>query len=293
MWPIRRRFTVTVDGIRAGWQVAGGEGVINGSITSPALAIPDAGPVEMTLRHRYNFEGDYTPANAYDGGVIQYSINGGEFTTLDGANFTQNGYFDSPIIGTGVLNGTNGFNGPSPGFAARTLIDSVATIPGVASGDSVQVRFLGAWDEGFTPDGIDWEIAGVTLKAGATVVLSQDFTGGDGGFTAESTAPAAAWAFIPGSQPTLGTLRVSKTGSTTTLYQPITWATSRSYTFTITGKDTNGSDLVLPSDGVDARSAGAGAGADVAGDPAGTAGHRRRLGRAHVPERRHQRRRKT
>jgi|GEM_PF-3498564 len=237
-------FTVTVGGIRAGWQVLGGEGLPNGSITSPALTVPNAGPVELTLKHRYNFEGDYTPANAYDGGVVQVSINGGEFTTLDNENFTQNGYYDSPIIGNGLLKGSLAFNGPSAGFASGTLITSIATIPGVASGNTIQVRFFGDWDEGFTPDGIDWEIAGVTVKAGAAEVLNQDFTGGDGGFTVEATAPGATWNFITGTQPTLGTLRASKSIGTTTLSQPIAWAPGRSYAFTIAGKDANGADLV-------------------------------------------------
>jgi hypothetical protein len=238
-------FTVSVDGIRPGWQVPGGEGVINGSITSPAVVIPSAGPVELTVRHRYNFEGDFTPANAYDGGVIQFSINGGDFTTLENDNFSANGYFDSPIIGTGPLNGSLAFNGPSPGFAAGTLINSVATIPGVNAGDSVRVRFFGAWDEGFTPDGIDWDIAGLTLKVGATVVADQDFSGGDGGFTGESTGGGATWSFVAGNQPTLGALRVNKTGNITTLDQPIDWVGGRSYAFTIRGKDTNGTDLVF------------------------------------------------
>lgn len=238
-------FSVSVDGIRAGWQVQGGEGVINGSITSPAVAIPSAGPVELTVRHRYNFEGDYTPGNAYDGGVIQISINGGEFVTLDNANFSQNGYYDSPIIGTGPLNGSPAFNGLSPGFASGALISSVATIPGVNAGDSVSVRFFGAWDEGYNTDGIDWEIAGLTLKAGATVVVNQDFSGGNGGFTGESTAGGSTWNFVPGTQPSLGTLRFNKTGNITTLSQPIQWAAGRSYAFTIRGKDTKGADLVF------------------------------------------------
>ena len=239
--------TVSVDGIRAGWQVQGGEGVINGSITSPAVAIPSAGPVELTVRHRYNFEGDYTPANAYDGGVIQFSVNGGDFVTLENSQFSANGYYDSPIVGTGPLNGSPAFNGASPGFAAGTLITSVATIPGLNAGDSLRVRFFGAWDEGYNTDGIDWEIAGVTVKAGATVVVNQDFTGGDGGFTGESTGGGATWNFIAGTQPTLGTLRTSKNGTITTLNQPIAWAAGRSYVFTIRGKDTNGADLVFTS----------------------------------------------
>lgn len=235
-------FGITVGGVRAGWQVQGGEGVLNGSITTPAIPVP-GGTVELTLRHRYNFEGDGTAAGAWDGGVVQVSINGGDFTTVEDTNFTQNGYFDLPLVGNHVLTGQLGFNGASPGFADSTLITSVATIPGVLPGDSIRLRFLGAWDEGFTPGGIDWEIAGVTVKAGAATVLSQDFTGGDGGFTKESTAPNADWSFIPGTQPSLGTLTATKSGGTTTLCQDIGWAPGRTYAFTITGKDGNNTNL--------------------------------------------------
>ena len=237
-------FTVSVDNLRPGWQVPGVEGVANTGITSPAIVISSAGAVELTLRHRYNFEGDYTPANAYDGGVIQYSVNGGDFTTLDNAQFSQNGYYDSPIIGTGVLNGSPAFNGPSPGFAAGTLIDSIATLPGVNVGDSVRLRFLGAWDEGFTPDGIDWEIAGVTVKVGGATVVSQDFTTGNGGFNEESSFGGSLWTFFTGSQ-SLGVLAVSKVGNVLELTQPIQWAAGRTYAMTIRGKDTIGNDLVF------------------------------------------------
>lgn len=239
-------FTATFASVRPGWQVNGGEGVINGSITTPAIILPtSAAPVELTLRHRYNFEGDYTPANAYDGGVIQVSINGGEFTTLDNSNFSENGYYDNPIIGTGVLNGSLGFNGPSAGFAAGTLINSVATIPGAVAGDTIRIRFLGAWDEGYTSEGIDWEIAGVTVKSGANVILAQDFAAGNGGFEAESTGGGASWNFVPSGLPTLGTLTASKVGGVLTLKQPISWKPGASYAITLKGKDANGTDLVF------------------------------------------------
>jgi hypothetical protein len=235
-------FEVTVAGVRAGWQVAGGEGIINGSITTPTINVTEDGPVELTLQHRYNFEDGGTP---WDGGVVQISIDGGAFETLDDANFSQNGYFPDPLIGNGVLLGVRAFNGLSPGFANGDRITSIATIPGISSGDSLRIRFLGAWDDGFTPDGIDWEIGGVTVKVAETTLLDEDFSAGDGSFTAESTAPGASWGFIPASQPVLGTLVVTKDGGVTTLCVPIDWVPGSSYNFTISGMDTLGSDLVF------------------------------------------------
>lgn len=236
-------FTVTLGTTAAGWQVAGGEGVIDGSITTPSVTVSQAGAVEMTLTHRYNFEGDGTAANAYDGGVVQFNINDGEFLTLDAANFSQNGYAAFPIIGNGVLNGIAGFNSTTPGFSDGTNVQTIATLPGVSSGDRVRLRFLGAWDEGFTSDGIDWKIEGVAVKVGATVLLDENFSAGDGGFSADSTAPGAAWDYIEGSSPLTGDLVATKEGGVLTLLLPIAWQSGRDYQFTISGMDSNGGPL--------------------------------------------------
>lgn len=232
-------FTAAVGDIRAGWQVQGGEGIINGSITTPPIVIPNGGPVELSLKHRYNFEPDL-----YDGGVVMVSINGGEFVMLDGGQFTQNGYADGVLVGNGVLQNMRAWNAGSPGFASGTLITSVATIPGVTSGNTIQLRFLGAWDDAFTSPGIDWEITGVTVKAGAATVLNEDFSTGNGGFTVEATGGGANFSYISGTPPSLGALQASKSGETTTFTLPINWTPGITYDFTLSGKSASGADLV-------------------------------------------------
>ena len=232
-------FTVTAGGVRAGWQVIGGEGILNGSITTPAIPVAAGGSATITLKHRYNFEGDL-----WDGGVIQMSVNGGDFTTVEAGSFTANGYADGTLIGNHVLNGQQAFNAASPGFSSGTYIDSVATVTGIPAGATVRFRFLGAWDEAVTPDGIDWQIVGVKVAAGAATVLDENFASGNGGFTAESTAAGGTWNFISGDQPVLGALQTTKTGSVTTICAPIAWQGGREYVFTIRGKDTAGNDLV-------------------------------------------------
>ena len=114
----------------------------------------------------------------------------------------------------------------------------------MVAGDTVKLRFLGAWDEGYTSEGIDWEIAGLTVESGAATVLNQDFTGGDGGFTAESTAPNATWSYLVGTAPSIGALGFTKIDGVTTFKLPINWAPGRTYDFTLSGKDTNGGNLV-------------------------------------------------
>ncbi|YCM46434.1 LamG-like jellyroll fold domain-containing protein [Verrucomicrobiaceae bacterium 227] len=236
-------FTVTVDAVTASWQVTGGEGIINGSITTPAVTVSEAGAVEMTLTHRFNFEGDGTPEGAYDGGVVQYNVNGGAFQTLTIENFSQNGYYDSPIIGNGDLIGAPGFNGITPGFANGDTVESIATIPGISSGDSIRLRFLGAWDDGFTPDGLDWVINGVALKVGETELLNEDFSTGDGGFSADSTGPGANWSFVEASAPVVGELVATKVDGVLTLSLPIEWQGGLEYHFTINGMDSLGGDV--------------------------------------------------
>ncbi len=58
----------------------------------------------MTLTHRYNIEGDGTAANVWDAAGVQFSINDGAFETLEADNFSENGYFDLPVVGNNVLN---------------------------------------------------------------------------------------------------------------------------------------------------------------------------------------------
>jgi len=236
-------FKVDVQVPDPGWSAQGAGGVINGSITSPPLNVTSDEAVELTLTHRYNFEGDGTPANVWDGGVVQVSINAGAFTTLAGENFSQNGYFPSPIVGNGILIGENGFNGKSPGFDEAMTIDSIATIPGVSSGDTLRIRILGAWDDAVTPGGLDWLINGVAVNVGATSILAEDFSTGDGGFIAEQSDPGAAFIYGDGMSPASGDATVTKEGDVLRLVLPLDWIASQDYIFNITGKDTAAQDL--------------------------------------------------
>ncbi len=91
-------------------------------------------------------------------------MNGGAFTQILNTAFTQNGYTAFGLIGNHDLNGGEGFGGDSPGYADG-YITSIAIIPGVNIGDTIQVQFVGAHDEfargAFTPA---WEIDRVTVQ---------------------------------------------------------------------------------------------------------------------------------
>ncbi|MES2707366.1 MAG: LamG-like jellyroll fold domain-containing protein [Verrucomicrobiota bacterium] len=226
--PVKWQF---VTGARNVWNVLGGEANVFGGLTTPEKTVPGAGPLELTLTHRYNFEGDL-----YDGGIVEVSINGAPFKVLPAASFTQNGYGEGLLIGNGYTHGQRAWGGPSEGFDTGTLITSVATIPGAAAGDKVRVRFMGAWDDGYTPDGIDWEIAGVKLTAGAAVMMDENFSTGDGGFTTFSSNEPAS----------MGALTAAKVGPVTTFTFPADWVQRGNFAFVLSGKDEAGHDLSFP-----------------------------------------------
>ena len=128
-----------------GWTVNGNEGG-NGSannlskLTSPTLIL-DGGPVELSFAHRYSFEADW------DAGAIFTSGNGGAFQQVPGGSFTSNGYTKSGLLGEHVLNGGEGFNRDTPGFANGDLITTTADLGTHSAGDTLQVQFFGAWDQ--------------------------------------------------------------------------------------------------------------------------------------------------
>ena len=226
--PVKWSFNTT----RKVWEVLGGEGNIFGGIITPETTVPGPGPVELSLTHRYNFEGDL-----YDGGIVEVSINGGPYKVLEGANFSQNGYIADRLIGNGYLIGQRAWNAASDGFDAGTPITSVATIPGLVAGDKIRVRFMGNWDDGFTPDGIDWEISGVKIKAGAVVMMDEKFSTGNGGFTNFSSNEPSS----------IGTLSATKAGEVTTFTFTANWVQRGNFAFVLAGKDTGGRDLSFSS----------------------------------------------
>lgn len=56
-------------------------------LSSPPIVLTTAGGVTLSFDHRYSFE-----SGNWDGGQVLISVNGGAFTLVPGAAFTQNGY---------------------------------------------------------------------------------------------------------------------------------------------------------------------------------------------------------
>jgi hypothetical protein len=180
------------DAAAGAWTAAGGLGVVNSALDTPVVTIPTAGGVTVSFDHRYNFEG-----SLWDAGQVQVSINGGDFVAVEASAMIQNGYANGAIIGNGVLKGLNGFNAASPGYAEGVNISSTGVLGQVAAGDTVQVRFIGAWDEGTVAGAPNWSISSVTFYYLEPMDL--DFGTSDGGFTVETEgAVPFPWAYENG-----------------------------------------------------------------------------------------------
>ncbi len=110
------------------------------SVASKNIALPAGKTIYMHFKHAFDFEYDYI--NNYDGGVLEYSTNGGS-TWLDaGALIINNGY-DGIISSccTNPLAGRSGFVGLSSGYmSSRLNLSSLA-------GQNVKFRFRVGTDE--------------------------------------------------------------------------------------------------------------------------------------------------
>jgi hypothetical protein len=138
---------------------------VNHYLGTSAISIPtplESPPVlRISFDHRYSIEtGDW------DGGALQYNVNGGAFITVPKTDFSQNGYNNViGLQGGHDLAGGDGFVANSQDFAAGTLITSVAEVSGLSAGDVIIVRFIAAFDSfakgEFVPN---WEIKKVIVE---------------------------------------------------------------------------------------------------------------------------------
>ncbi|MDO9161009.1 MAG: hypothetical protein Q8N35_12705 [Methylococcaceae bacterium] len=131
-------------------------------LTSQIVTLSASGAVNLSFDHFYDFEQNW------DGGVVNISVNGGAFTQVSAASFTQNGY--SGIIQSiddwgyaGDFNNLNVFTGTTTGF-----ITSQANLGNFNAGDTLRIQFRGGWDWnglGQNELGPNWAIDNVTLTA--------------------------------------------------------------------------------------------------------------------------------
>jgi hypothetical protein len=134
-------------------------------LTSPVITLSSSGAISLSFDHLYDFE--IWQGKAGDGGAINISINGGAFTQIPTASFSQNGY--NQTIGIiddwgypGDMNGLPVFAGYSGDY-----IKSQANLGNFNAGDTLQIQFRGGWDWNGTGDHpeVGWHVDNVTVSS--------------------------------------------------------------------------------------------------------------------------------
>jgi len=155
------------------------------SLISPAIALPSSPfPTTLSFRHRWSFEYSINDAQAYDGGILELSTDGG--TTFNnvvhpsvGGVFTANGpnyaisYYDTNPLAT-----EHGWSGTQATYVTSTL-----TLPVALNGQTIKLRWRGGWDSVTANAGANWRIDGISLTGGVTC------TAGSGVCVAPSNTP--------------------------------------------------------------------------------------------------------
>ncbi|RYD39865.1 MAG: hypothetical protein EOP83_36120 [Verrucomicrobiaceae bacterium] len=162
-------------------------------LTTPIYTVSEAGAVEVTFSHSYNFEIDY------DAGALEISVNGGAFTYLPGSAFTSNGYAANPLAAAtnSALKEQYGFLGESPGYPAFHTT-TATLLASAAKGDTVQVRFMGAYDDAFSAGG--WKIDSFAITNALPTLMKLEWPLGVMQYSDNLQPP---WTSLTGSSPLL------------------------------------------------------------------------------------------
>jgi extracellular elastinolytic metalloproteinase len=120
----------------------------------------DEGPIEIAFYHRYQTQGNF------DGGVVEYSFNGGSTWTDAGRDFIENGYPGSISNNSGTaIAGQRAFSGTSDiQFDTSGFIQSIIALsPG--DNDSLSLRFRFVTNASTGGGGINgWYIDNILIK---------------------------------------------------------------------------------------------------------------------------------
>jgi len=124
-------------------------------LVSPSFTIVTSGA-------QLSFQNDYNLESGFDGGVLEISIGGGEFTDilLAGGSFLEGEYNTTLDGGTGnPLGGRQAWSGDSAGFRSTTV-----SLPAAAMGQEIQLRWRCGTDQAV--EGPGWRIDTVSITDG-------------------------------------------------------------------------------------------------------------------------------
>lgn len=133
-------------------------------LTSPTLTVVAGGSVSFNFDHRFNFEYSGTVPNgdAFDGGQLQVSINGGGFTLVPNSSIAANGYTPD-VDGVDALGFTAGWSSTSAGYGAGSFINTAGTITGLLAGDTIAFRWRAGWDGSVAEANPAWELDNISF----------------------------------------------------------------------------------------------------------------------------------
>jgi hypothetical protein len=132
------------------------------TLTSPVFDLSDGCMGEeatMTIRHWYDFEGGGSNA---DGGLVQVSTNGTNWTTLAPVAGSMYGANTLGAGSCGPVHGAQGFSGQSPDESM--WVESVFDVSAYVDSETVQFRFVFGSDGSGTVGG--WYIDRFTIQGG-------------------------------------------------------------------------------------------------------------------------------
>ena len=145
-------------------------------LTSPSIDV-GTGSFSLTVKHRYSFETDasVTPPDYYDGGVIEYSLDGKTWLDVkDVAGVTVMGGYGGTLVGGASLSpikGRQAFVGASAGIAVGNWVTSSFNFGTALAGKKLNLRFRLGTDDASGDYG--WDIDEVTVAGAATPPFQQ------------------------------------------------------------------------------------------------------------------------
>lgn len=145
--------------------------VANPILTSPIFTVTTPGTVTGSLFHRFNFEA--RDVLNYDGGLLEYSVNGGDWQQIGNTLLTGTGYtgtlsnnYSNPLAGRQAFsNLSTGYATPVYTTTGFTLGTSSAL--NFAAGSQVQFRFNAGFDNSDNSGNPSWQLGSVSFTNAA------------------------------------------------------------------------------------------------------------------------------
>lgn len=134
-------------------------------LVSPPVTLP-LFPMQLTFKHLYNLEySPFTNSLGYDGGVLEIKIGTNDFTDITnaGGTFVSGGY--TRIISTNF--GSPLSNRPAWSGLVTSYTNTVVNLPAAAAGQTIQLRWRCATDNGNGSAVTGWRID--SIGVGGTI----------------------------------------------------------------------------------------------------------------------------